>query len=396
MRIFVNEFCGHPFPLELSRELSRRGHDVLHVFFADNQSTPKGPTKRLPGDPDGLAIEEVHINGRFSKHSILRRRRYDIEYGNASAEKLAKFRPDVVLSANMPLDGQKILLDAAKAENAKFVFWLQDLYCFAVRFVLARKAPGLSWLGHNYYRHLEMRLLQESDAVVTISREFQEELRNWGINGNKVRVIPNWAPLGDVLPAPKQNPWAIEQGVADRFCFLYSGTLGMKHRPELLLEFAKYLETRSDAKLIVVAGGAGAEWLASRASEVSSRVLSLLPFQPYERLSQILGAADVLIGLLDSEAGAFAVPSKVLCYLCAGRPILIAAPASNQAVRVLKSANAGLAVSPDDVSQLIAAAQQLMNNAAVRLEYGRNARAFAEQTFCIHTIADRFLEVITP
>ena len=50
MRVFVNEFCGHPFQMELSRKLAKMGHQVYHVYFADNDSTPKGETELRPGD----------------------------------------------------------------------------------------------------------------------------------------------------------------------------------------------------------------------------------------------------------------------------------------------------------------------------------------------------------
>ena len=53
----------------------------------------------------------------------------------------------------------------------------------------------------------------------------------------------------------------------------------------------------------------------------------LLPYQPFGRLSEVLASADVLVALLESDAGAYSVPSKVLTYLAAGRPILGAIPA---------------------------------------------------------------------
>ncbi len=30
MRILVHDYSGHPFQAQLSRELARRGHDVVH------------------------------------------------------------------------------------------------------------------------------------------------------------------------------------------------------------------------------------------------------------------------------------------------------------------------------------------------------------------------------
>ena len=41
----------------------------------------------------------------------------------------------------------------------------------------------------------------------------------------------------------------------------------------------------------------------------------------------MLASADVLVALLETDAGAFSVPSKVLTSLSAGRPILAAIPA---------------------------------------------------------------------
>ena len=66
MRIVVNDYSGHPFQIELSRELARRGHSVLHLYSADFQ-TPKGDLLRKPEDPDGFAIKGVTLGEPFQK-----------------------------------------------------------------------------------------------------------------------------------------------------------------------------------------------------------------------------------------------------------------------------------------------------------------------------------------
>ncbi len=379
--------------MELSRELARMGHEVHHVYFADNESTPKGYTQVRPHDPERLVIEGLHITRKFSKHSLLTRRASDIEFGQVVAARVDHFRPDVVVSANMPLDAQVILERAARRHHARFVFWLQDVYSMAARFVLRKKARPLAWAGGVYFERLEKKLLHRSDAIICIAEGFSEFLGKWGITGPKVNVIENWAPLGEVRPMPRDNVWAREHEVEKEFCFMYSGTLGMKHRPELLLQLARHLEERGDSRLIVIAGGAGAEWLAGNAHKVSGRVLSLLPFQPYERLSEVMASADVLITLLDSEAGAFAVPSKTLSYLCAGRALIVAAPEVNEAARVVRRARAGIVVSPDDASGLVGAADRFLADRALCLQYGNNGREYAERTFAIDEIAKKFLVV---
>ena len=393
MRIFVSEFCGHPFQIQLSRELVIRGHQVEHVYFSGNTSTPKGAVEAL-STSDGLKILGLSIQRPFEKHSIRSRRAADIEYGRVVAEAVSRFKPDVVLSANMPLDAQKILLKAARKQNAKFIYWLQDVYSMAVRFVLARKQKLLAHIGGAYYEALEKKLLRQSDSIVCISDSFVDYVKNWGIEQNKIHLIENWSPLDEITPLSKDNPWARENGVADKFCFMYSGTLGMKHRPELLLHLARHLDKTREATLIVNAAGAGADWLRDQTKDISPEALRLQPFQPYERLSEVMAAADVLIALLDSDAGSFAVPSKTLAYLCAARPILMAAPNVNQAARVIRASKAGLLVSPDSPADFVAAAREFMKNPDQRIAHAQQARAYAERNFNIGYIADRFLHLI--
>ncbi|SRR5579883_733120 len=393
MRIFINEFCGHPFQIQLSRELARRGHEVEHVYFAGNTSTPKGAIHGHHPSSN-LKIYGLNIKRAFAKHSIRSRRAADIEYGNEVAKAVKKFRPHAVISANMPLDGQKILLNASKEHNARFVYWLQDVYSMAVRFVLARKLKVLAGIGGIYYEALEKKLLRQSDSVVCISDSFVDYVQNWGVDKEKIHLIENWSPLDEIRPMPKDNAWARENGVASKFCFMYSGTLGMKHRPELLLALAQHLAETGNAKLIVNSAGAGADWLRENTKDLGPEAFRLQPFQPYERLSEVMGAADVLITLLDSDAGAFAVPSKTLSYLCAARPILMAAPPINMAAKVIHKAKAGLVVSPDSTDGFVAAAKKLMDNPEKRISYAQNARSYAEYNFNIEHIADRFLNLM--
>jgi glycosyltransferase involved in cell wall biosynthesis len=393
MRILVNEFCGHAFQLELSRELAFRGHQVLHIFFADNHSTPKGETEVGGDGPAGLRIEGLHVAIEFSKHSLRTRRQADKAYGRAAAAKVREFMPDIVLSANMPLDAQIILQKAAKSHGAKFIFWLQDIYSLAVRFVLKRKLGLLAVPAGAYYMRLEKRLLKKSNGVVCIAPGFAGIAREWGVEPSRIFVIENWAPLGEVRPTEKDNDWSRDHGLNHVLCFMYSGTLGMKHRPELLFALGQYLESRGGPQLVVIAEGAGADWLREKTIAVRLDALKLLPFQPYKRLSEVLGTSDVLIALLDSDAGAFAVPSKILSYLCAGRPLFLAAPRENHAAAALESAKAGIVVSPDSTNDFIEAAVSLMDNVELRAVYAANARAFAEQSFEIRNIAEKFLDV---
>lgn len=224
-----------------------------------------------------------------------------------------------------------------------------------------------------------------SESVVVVAPGFRAPLSAWGLAERDIAVIENWAPLDEVKLLPRSNSWSREQGFGDEPVFLYSGTLGLKHRPDLLYELAKSL--RGQARVVVLSEGPGRQYL-ERMPALEN--LSLLGFQPYDRLSEVLASADVLVASLETSAGQFAVPSKVLTYLCAGRPVLLAAPKENLAASVVERSKGGVVIDPDDLEAWTSAARRLAQDRQYRQELGAQARRYAERAFDIHAIADAF------
>jgi hypothetical protein len=108
----------------------------------------------------------------------------------------------------------------------------------------------------------------------------------------------------------------------------------------------------------------------------------------------MLGSGDVLLVLLEPDAGVFSVPSKVLTYHCAGRAILGAIPRENLSVRTIEGNGAGVVVDPGDADAFVAAAGRLIDDPDTRRQMGEAARRAAETTFDIDTITDEFVTVL--
>jgi glycosyltransferase involved in cell wall biosynthesis len=264
----------------------------------------------------------------------------------------------------------------------------------AVRSVLAKKvgrfgAP-LAW----HYDSLERQVCERSDAVVFITSDFLSATSAMGFRPARNYVVENWAPLDELPPAPKRNAWSARHNLSDKLVFLYSGTLGLKHKPELLYRLAVALEDRRDAVVVVVSEGLGRDWLGRQQQRSPRKNLVLMDFQPYAAMREVLGTADILLAVIEKEAGVFAVPSKVLSYLCAGRPVLLAAPGTNLAARTVLRANAGFTVDPDDSDGFAAAARGLAVDPEMRRGMAENARQYAIAAFDIHAIAARFESIL--
>jgi glycosyltransferase involved in cell wall biosynthesis len=387
MRVVVHDYAGHPFQVELSRELARRGHDVLHLY-SGSITTPRGALQRRPDDPSSFAVEAIELAAPIDRDRLLARRRLEGEHGARVVERIRSFRPDVLLSANAPLESQKRIAAYCHRDGVRFVYWVQDLIGEATSRVLRRRYRWLARPIVRYYRSLEQRLLAQADAVVVISHDFLSSVPAGAV------VIENWAPLDDLQPRPKANDWSRAHGLSETTNVMYAGTLGMKHDPGLLLDLAKQCDGLESVRIVVVTEGRAAEWLDERRAELEATNLVLMPFQPFESLADMLGSADVLVTVLEPDAGVYSVPSKVLTYLCAGKPQLLIVPPENLAARIVERARAGVVVAPEERSRAADELRDLLSNGAQRTEMGARALAYARRAFELEPIADRFEAVL--
>ena len=102
----------------------------------------------------------------------------------------------------------------------------------------------------------------------------------------------------------------------------------------------------------------------------------------------------MLVAILEPEAGVFSVPSKVLTYHCAGRPILGSIPAENLAARIITREGSGVVTEPGDVDAFVEAARRLLADDELREDMGERARRYAEKAFDINRIGDEFEAVL--
>ena len=388
MRIVVCDYSGHPFQIELSRCLAARGHTVLHLHFAEFQ-TPKGEIDTVAGDAPGFRIEAVSLGGPFAKDRFVRRLFQEMRIGGLIAERAMGFGPDLVVGCNMPLDAQSRLRQACADAKIPFVFWLQDIYSAAIGHYLTQRLGLIGRLIGNRYARLERKLLRSSDAIVAISERFVPKLAEWGVAPERVTVVLNWAPLSEIHPVEKDNGWARDHGLVGRTVALYTGTLGLKHNPAILLDLARAGAAKA-LQVVVVSEGKAAEWLKQAGVTEGIDNLTILPFQPMKLYPELLGTGDILLAILGAEAAAFSVPSKILSYLAAGKPVVAAIARDNDAARTIEAIGAGKVVAPDDNAGFVAQVLALAGDPELRRSMGANARAFAEANFAVDTIADRF------
>ena len=388
MKIIIHDYAGHPFQVLLSKRLAELGHEVAHLYFADDPG-PKGNFSHGEVVLEKLTFIGINLEKDYSKSNLIKRWTGDISYGRKVAKFIEEWAPDVVFSGNTPLDAQRQILKACGQNSSKFVFWIQDFYSIAIDKILRKKIPFFGAMLGAYYKRVERHLLARSDAIVVITESFKKQLSTWAIAADRTYVIPNWGALTEIPEVPAPTKWQREMGFDSKIPLLvYTGTLALKHNPELLVSLAK---KNKDAKVVVIASGVGVDVLVRRVREEKLQNVEVMPLQPFELLPQVLGSASALIAIIERDAGEFSVPSKVLSYLCAGRPIILAAPVENLASQIITDSRAGMVAEPEDIERFSNLFKSIKNNKVEN--YGANARQYAEANFDIRRVAERFEKI---
>lgn len=390
MRILVHDYSGHPFQAQLSRELARRGHDVVHSTCTAYVSG-KG---NLAGDSPGLRFVTIGDTTRLRKQAYFHRLHQETRLGLELARQVRREKPDVVLLSNLPIPVLVVTAAVLGRLRIPWVLWHQDVTAVALKSFAAAQVAKSMGLAAKVFGAGEKWSARQASAVVVIADSFVRVHERWG-TADKVTVIPNWAPLDEINPVARANSWSAEHGLNDVRTVLYSGTLGLKHNPVLLVQLAERLREQGDPVRLVVVNDGPAVPVLREAAAARGVDLTLLPFQPYERLPEVLGTGDVLVVLLGPDAGQFSVPSKTLSYLCAGRPVLGLMPADNLAAQLLRQA--GSAVVPPEESALDGAAswvRKVLADPARAERLGKESRALAEREFALEGCASRFEDIL--
>jgi colanic acid biosynthesis glycosyl transferase WcaI len=388
--ILIHDYGAYAFPLDLSIELGRRGHAVMHLYHVDTKQPRSHVTA---ASCPNVVVSEVSYP--YDKYSLATKPYNDYQYGLKVRQRIESFKPRIVISSNTPLNAQSVIQKASGDLGAMFVYWLQDVISEGIRVALSQRSRAIANLSRLAFGLFEGRLLRQSDFVVAASPDFASALNAFGVRPERVKVIENWAPLSDCRATTQSNEWSRAHGFAGEKCVVYSGTLGLKHDPRLFFETAQLLSKVPGVRFVIVSEGPGAEWLKREFASARLSPAVVLPLQPYAEIPNILATASVLLSVVSADASRFCFPSKTLTYLCANRPVVLAAPPHSNLARKLQVAGAALVVSPNAPSGIADAILRLLDDCQLSHQFAAGASNYARSEFDVSAVADQFESVFS-
>src|SRR5262249_22802061 len=200
-----------------------------------------------------------------------------------------------------------------------------------------------------------------------------------GADPARVRVIHNWSDCDAIVPGQKDNPFAREHGLVDRFVLMHSGNVGLSQNLDVLVAAADRLRDKDRLVILIVGEGTKREALEADVRRRGLDNVRFLTYQPKATLHDSVAAADAFLVALKPGIEGYIVPSKLYGILAAGRPYVAAVDASCEAAGIARDFHCGVIAAPDDPDDLAAKIAALYDDPAGVRAMGLAARRAALQ-----------------
>lgn len=391
---YVPERTGMaPFTTALCEHFASQGHDVNVIT-----TFPYYPEWRVWDGYRGNVTQSQRIKGVAVRRvwhfvpaqasSLVQRLAHDVSFAiNVFWAALFRSRFDVICCVCPPptlaLTGYLL----SKLRRQRYIILLTDLASDAAL------ATGIMREGFavRTARALERFLYQRAGHIVCICQGFVEKLTDRGIDPDSLVLIPLWGDTQKVYPIQGATKFReANQLASDHFVAMYTGNIGKKQDLMNMVRAAELSRNVSDLVWVLVGEGEERSLIEDAIKQRTLTNIRLLPLQPAATLAEMYSAANVLVLHQKAAVVDSVIPSKLLTYMAAGRPVLAAVSNKSETARYVESANCGLILHPESPEALVESVLSLRMNSALQSSLGTNGRAYVQQHFAKEKVLQKY------
>ncbi|MDY6785493.1 MAG: glycosyltransferase family 4 protein [Cyanobacteriota bacterium] len=404
MKILLYSYNYYPEPIgisplmtDLAEGLVQRGHQVRVItampWYPKSEIYEEYRGKLyLTEQRNGVTIQRCYVRSS-PKRNFLNRALFELSFASLSfINALRGWRPDVLILTvpGLPVGVPAELL--SRIYRCPTILNLQDILPEAAIHVgLISSAKAI-----RVFEALERFNYRTADKITVIAEGFRDNLLSKGVPDEKIVLIPNWVDVNFIKPNPsKNNYFRIENKLEDKFVVLYSGNIALTQGLETVIDAAQLLQDYPKIAIAIVGEEKALKRLENYCQKQGTINVVLQPFQPREKLPELLSAADVGLVIQKKNVIAFNMPSKIQVLLASGRAIIGSVPAAGTAAKAIQASGGGLVVPPEDPKALAHAILELYKNPEKVKVLGKNSRQHAINNYTFEEALDRYEKVFT-
>jgi colanic acid biosynthesis glycosyl transferase WcaI len=386
MRILIYSYNYHPEPngiapliTELAEGLVKRGHQVRVVT-----AMPSYPRRRiyeeyrgklyLTEQKNGVTIQRSYIRVK-PQPNLIDRILFDSSFVLTSFfPSLKGWKPDVIFLTIPPLPACVPAVFLAKLFGCPLVL--------NVQVILSEAAAKVGILGNSWllqaFESLEKWAYRQANKISVITDEFTDYLVKQGVPASKIVCIPNWVDVNFIRPLPQQNnSFRHNHNLQEKFVVLYAGNIALTEGLETVIETAVRLKHLPEIVFVIVGEEKALQNLQSYSQNCGADNLKFFPFQPREKLPEMLAAANIGLIMQKRNVTVYNMPSKTPVWLASGRPIIASVPPNSPAARAIQQSQGGVIVPPEEPDSLAKAILDLYANPSKAERLSQQGRQFA-------------------
>ena len=339
--------------------LAERGHQVTVITGLRAYDNPE---KIFPARESWRGIQIFRVySTQFGKAAKWRRAADFASFIIFCCARLLLLpRQDVVVALTTPPLISFIGAWRAKLWRAKFCYWVMDLN--------PDEAVAAGWLRADSFigKILECMSrfsLNQADRIVALDRFMCDRIAAKGISREKIAVIPPWSHDNDVrFDAAGREQFRKLHGLDGKFVVMYSGNHSPVHPLDTLMQAAERL--KDDPGIVFCFIGGGSEFVRVKkwAAETKDFPVLCLLYQPLDRLSASMSAADLQIVVMGSVMLGLVHPCKIYNILAVGAPVIYIGPQPSHVSEILDRLGDGhswAAVAHGEVDLLVCRIREL-------------------------------------
>lgn len=280
-----------------------------------------------------------------------------------------------------------------RIKGQAYTYLVHDLYPDVAVKLGYLKADGFFvkiWAQFN------QKLIKKAEKVIVLDEVMRDKVKKYTLDAdhNKIIIISNWGDGNFIKPVKKEvNPLVKKFGVENKFVVMYAGNFGLTHNLEIFVDVAKELK---DQPVIFMFIGEGAKKKKIIALVEEQQLLNfkILPYFDRELLPFSLSMADLSLIVLDKGFSGLSVPSKLYNILASGRATLASLEKGGEVENVLKKADCGILVAPNDLIAIKNNILYLLYHPNRAAEMGINARKYFETHYERTSVTEKYFELL--
>ncbi len=305
---------------------------------------------------------------------------------------ITKTEPGLILAVSQPLSMGVLLPVLSRVKGAKGVLNVQDLYPDVPISVGLIRNPWLIRL----LRWTERVSYRWADGIAVICEGFVHHVKERGAVAARVRMIPNWIDTEFLRPGVRSNAFRRSLGFADEdFVVLYAGSIGYVSGADVLVKAGKLLRDLPSIKIAYIGEGPLVEKIQRMVNQSALTNVVFRPFQERSQLNDVQACADVGVVSLLPGKGKSSVPSKLLGYMAAARPVIASVDLDSETARFVERAGCGSVTVAGDAQALADAIRSLQRDQVLGSALGEAGRQYVVANHSRPVVIDQYDEFLS-